>query len=150
MLGTDATVVIQDADEKGSLTQAIYPGHSYLLTVIDPDRNVNLAAEDTVLVSAEVAPPPAAVGSLRTPGAHGDVEVFILKETGKNTGIFRGFINTQPGFGREVQGSLEVMPGQQVRFGYMDFGDSKGRRNVVYEMKLPVVSGVMSTVTKGE
>lgn len=147
MLGTDANVSIQDADVKGTLSQAIIPGHSYLVTVIDPDRNVNLATEDSVLVSAEVVKEKES----GAPGTRtGDVEVFILKETGKNTGIFRGFINTQPGMGNEVQGSLEVMPGQQVRFGYMDFADSKGQRNVVKELKLPVVSGVMSTVTKDQ
>ena len=55
LLGTDPRLAVQDADEAGTLTRAIVPGHSYLLTVIDPDRNVHLAAEDIVLVSAEVA-----------------------------------------------------------------------------------------------
>ena len=149
MLGTDATLAIQDADEKGSLTQAIVPGHSYLLTVIDPDRNVNLATEDTVLVSSEVIAAGDQEAGAKSKG-RGDVEVFILKETGRNTGIFRGFINTQPGFGREVQGTLEVRPGQQVRFGYVDFADSKGRRNGITELKLPVAAGSMATMGNRE
>src|SRR6185295_4801274 len=93
MLGTDATVAIQDADETGSRTEGIVPGHSYLLTVIDPDRNVNLATEDTVLLSAEVLPATDEGRKVKGEGRGGndDVEIFVLKETGKNTGIFRGF-----------------------------------------------------------
>ena len=79
-----------------------------------------------------------------------DVEVFIIKETGKNTGIFRAFINTQPGFGREVQGVLEVMPGQEVRFGYVDFANAKGERNKVNELKVPVVGGILQASKKRE
>ncbi|MGH7342249.1 MAG: hypothetical protein ACREKH_17300, partial [Candidatus Rokuibacteriota bacterium] len=119
LLGTDPRVVVQDADEKGAVSEGVVPGHSYLLSVIDPDRNVSSGAEDTVLVSAEIK------------GGKGDVEVFVLKETGKNTGIFRGYINTQPGAGREVQGALEAMPGHEVRFGYVDFADARGGRGVV-------------------
>jgi hypothetical protein len=135
LLGTDAELRIQDASPSWPRTTAIMPGHSYLVTVIDPTRNVNLAAPDTVLVSAEV---------LGEQGRVDDVEVFILKETGNNTGIFRGFVNTQPGCGKRVQEVLEVLPGREVRFGYANFADSKGRRNVVYEEKLPVVAPVMS------
>jgi len=131
LLGTDPRVVVQDADAAGTVSEAILPGHSYLLSVIDPDRNVSPGAEDTVLVSAEVR------------GGRSDVEVFVLKETGKNTGIFRGYINTQPGAGREVQGVLEVMAGCEARFGYVDFANAKGERNVISELKLPVVSGLM-------
>lgn len=133
LLGTDPRVIIQDADPKGTRTQAVIPGHSYLVTVIDPDRNVNLTQVDTVLVSAEV-------GSHNGQQGGGDVEVFILKETGKNSSVFRGYVNTQPGFGRAFQGVIEVIAGQQVRFGYVDFANARGQRNVVYELKLPVAS----------
>jgi hypothetical protein len=73
-----------------------------------------------------------------------DVEVFVLKETGNNTGVFRGMINTQPGAGRQAHGIVEVLPGKEVRFAYEDFGDAKGRRNVLHEIKLPVVSSLMT------
>ncbi len=136
LLGTDPRVVVQDADEQGTVTEGIVPGRSYLLSVIDPDRNVSAGAEDTVLVSAEIQ------------GGRSDVEVFVLKETGKNTGIFRGYINTQPGAGREVQGVLEVMPGHEARFGYVDFANAKGERNVISELKLPVVSSLMGLTTR--
>jgi len=134
LLGTDPRLAVQDADETGTLTRAIVPGHSYLVTVIDPDRNVHLAAEDIVLVSAEVAGGPSQ--------ATNDVEVFCLTETGKNTSIFRGYVDTQPGRGREVQGVIEAMAGQQVRLGYLDLANAKGKRNVVYHLQLPVVSAV--------
>ena len=139
LLGTDARLAVQDADETGTLSRAVSPGHSYLLTVIDPDRNVNLAAEDIVLVSAEVLAGP-------SPSAN-DVEVFILKETGKNTSIFRGYVNTQPGRGRQVQGVIEVLAGQEIRFGYLDLANAEGKRNVVYHSKLPVVASLTVPLT---
>lgn len=141
LLGGDPLIVVQDADETGTPSEAIVPGHSYLLTVQDPTRNVNLMAEDTVIVSVE-----AAVGNGKGQAKdRGDVKVFILKETAKNTGIFRGYINTQPGAGREVQDVLEVAPGQEVRIGYVGFADSKGKRNRITEIKLPVVATMMNT-----
>jgi len=130
LLGTDPRILVQEANAAGRLASSLIPGRSYLLTVVDPDRNVNPAAEDTVLVSAEVN------------GAGGDVEVFVLKETEKNSAIFRGFIDTQPGFGRQVQGVLEIAPLQEVRLGYVDFANARGKRNVVSEMKLPVIAPV--------
>jgi len=128
LLGTDPAVFAQDADAAGSLTRSVIPGHSYLLTVVDPDRNVNVKTKDAVIVSAEVM------------GESNDVEVFVLEETAENSGVFRGYIDTQPGVGREVQGVLEVAPRDVIRFGYVDFADAQGRRNVVVTVKMPVGS----------
>jgi hypothetical protein len=144
LLGTDARFTVQDADAKGvgSLSQSVIPGHSYLLTVFDPDRNLSLSTVDEVLVSAEVAD---AAGS--TSGKT-DVEVFVLKEDGENTNQFRGYVNTQPGLGRQVAGVLEVQSGQQVVFGYVDLGDAKGNRNPKRYIRLPVVAPVLETGAK--
>jgi hypothetical protein len=139
LLGTDARVTIQDAAPGWPRSVAVVPGHSYLVTVKDPDRNVHLTGTDTVLVSAEVV----------DGGAASDVELYILKETGHNSSVFRGCINTQPGAGSEVRGTLELLPGQEVRFGYVDFADAKGRRNVVYEQKLPVIAPTLDPVRAG-
>ena len=128
LLGTDARVLVQQASTHALPVYQIVPGCSYLLTVVDPDRNVHPGQIDTVLVSAEVN------------GGNNDVEVFVLKETKENSGIFRGYINTQPGIGREVQGVLEVMPLQELRLGYVDFANAKGQRNVITEIKLPIVA----------
>jgi len=136
LLGTDPYIVVQDADPAAPVSQAMMPGHSYLLTVIDPDRNVYASAKDTILVSAEVV------------GTDQDMEVFILTETAANSGIFRGYVNTQPGRGRNVRGVIEAMPGQEVRFGYVDIGNAKGKRNVIFELRLPVVAPVTSVVVK--
>jgi len=130
LLGTDPRILVQEANAAGHPVYSLIPGRSYLLTVIDPDRNVDPAAEDTVLVSAEVG------------AASGDVEVFVLKETERNSAIFRGFVDTQPGFGREVQGVLEIMPIEVVRLGYVDFANSRGKRNVVTELRVPVLAPV--------
>ena len=138
LLGTDPYLAVQDID--GARTKAVIPGHSYLITVMDPDRNVNLAAEDIVLVSAEVMG-----GS--SPESN-DVEVFILKETGKNKSVFRGYINTQPGSGRQVQGAVELTAGQELRLGYLDLANAEGRRNVVYSLRLPVIAAVTEVATK--
>ena len=81
--------------------------------------------------------------SCEVKGGNNDVEVFILEETGENTGIFRGIINTQPGIGREVQGVMEVMPGNEIILGYVDFGNSKGQRNKISRIVLPVVGGLL-------
>ena len=140
LLGTDPRLAVQDADAAGTLSRGILPGHSYLLTVIDPDRNVHLTAEDTVLVTAEVL----------AGDAPGDVEAFILKETGKNTSVFRGYVDTQPGRGRQVQGVLELLAGQEVRFGYVDFANARGRRNVVYRLNLPVVAHLAAPLAAGQ
>ena len=134
LLGTDPYIVIQDADPNGTVSKIIVPGHSYLLTVIDPDRNIYASAKDTVLVSAEVV------------GADMDMEVFMLTESEPNSGIFRGYINTQPGRGRQVQGAVEALPGQQVRFGYVDIGNSAGKRNVISELRLPVGTPLSNVV----
>ena len=130
LLGTDPQIVVQDAGSAGTPATRLLPGASYLVTVVDPDRNVRASTKDTVLLSAEVN------------DGDGDVEVFILNETGPNTGVFRGYVNTQPGVGRQVQGVLEMMPLQQVRLGYVDWANAKGQRNLVYEVRLPVVAGV--------
>ena len=159
LLGTDPQVVVQDADERGQASQAVVPGYSYLVTVVDPDRNVNLTAEDTVLVSAEVSGgpsqgTPSAPRSVPSGSTGGwgpqslDAEVFILKETGKNTSVFRGYVNTRPGAGRQVQGVLEVLPGQDVTFGYLDFANARGERNCVYRLRLPVLGGMTSPAGK--
>jgi hypothetical protein len=141
LLGTDPYFSIQHASDDYPQARAIMPGHSYLLTVIDPDRNVHIKSKDTVLVSAEVV-----VGGT---GCR-DMEVFILKETKENNGIFRGFIDTQPGVKNEVLGVLEMESGDEVRFGYVDFANAKGMRNAINEIRLPVVHALMSVVTKKE
>ena len=144
LMGTDPRLAVQDANPQASLSSAVVPGHSYLLTVIDPDRNIHLTGPDTVVVSAEVLG-----GAGSGPGADGDIEVFVLKETGKNTSVFRGYVNTQPGAGRNVRGVLEMMPGQQVRFGYVDLANAEGQRNVVYYLKLPVLVGLSTMLAAG-
>ena len=139
MLGTDARVTIQDAATGWPRSTAVRPGHAHLVTVADPDRNVSLTSVDTVLVSAEVISPGAAGGA-------GDVELYVLKETGRNTSVFQGYVSTQPGTGSKVAGVLELLPGREVRFGYVDLADSKGRRNVVYQQTLPVISPALSVL----
>jgi hypothetical protein len=128
LLGTDPRFLVQNAEPSGRLARAIIPGHSYLLTVVDPDRNVNLSRKDTVLVSAEV----------NGPGR--DVEILLLKETRENSGIFRGYVDTQPGVGRQVKGILELQPGHEVVFGYVDLANAKGIRNPMTYVRLPVVA----------
>jgi len=137
LLGTDPRFLVQDADASGTypLARFVIPGHSYLLTVVDPDRNISLSRKDSVLVSAEVN------------GGARDVEVFILKETKANSGIFRGYVNTQPGAGRQVQGSLEVEPGHEVVFGYVDLANGKGERNPITYIRLPVGAPLANVVT---
>ena len=134
LLGTDPYLAIQDTT--GARARALVPGRSYLVTIIDPDRNISLAARDIVVLSAEVLGGPAPTRN--------DIEVLVLRETKKNSSVFRGYVNTQPGRGREVQGVVEAMPGQQVRLGYIDLADAEGRRNTVSSGRLPVVAGLFA------
>ena len=138
LLGTDPKIFVQNADSAGTIARSIHPGHSYLITVIDPDRNVTLSRKDTVLVSAEVN------------ATNGDVEVYVLEETEPNSSVFRGYVNTQPGAGRAVQGLLEVLPLQTVRLGYVDIADARGNRNAVFEIKLPVAAAVTNLASVGK
>ncbi|MDP6112395.1 MAG: hypothetical protein QGG53_11055 [Planctomycetota bacterium] len=131
LLGTDPRLQVNLVDEKWTPARALLPGHSFLLTIVDPDRNVYSYEKDTVVVSIEVR------------GGNEDVEVFILDETDKNTGIFRGIINTQPGYGREVQGVMEVMPANELILSYVDFADAKGKMNAITRMVIPVVGGLL-------
>jgi hypothetical protein len=39
---------------------------------------------------------------------------------------------------------MELRPGQEVRFGYVDIGTAEGRRNAVFELRLPVVAPITS------
>ncbi|PCJ57758.1 MAG: hypothetical protein COA79_14830 [Planctomycetota bacterium] len=131
LLGTDPRIIVQLVDKNWTVAKHILPGHSILMTVIDPDRNVYSTVADQIVVSAEVK------------GGNNDAEVFILQETGTNTGVFRGIINTQPGFGKEVQGVMEVMAGNKLILKYVDFGNSKGQKNKITKIILPVVGGLL-------
>ena len=61
-------------------------GEPVFLRLTDGDQNSDPAAVETVLVT------------LRDP-ATGDTEVLRLTETGPNTGVFTGYIQTGPGTG---------------------------------------------------
>ena len=41
---------------------------------------------------------------------------------------------------------LELMPGQQVRIGYVDLANARGERNVIYPLKLPVLAGISNVL----
>ena len=142
LLGTDPRFLVQHADagETYPVARFVIPGHSYLLTVVDPDRNVSLSQKDVVLVSAEVADPGGPDGGAR------DIEVLILEETKENSGIFRGYVDTQPGAGRQVQGTVEVEPGQEVVFGYVDLANARGERKKRTYIRLPVAAPVANGV----
>ena len=141
LLGTDPYFLVQNADPKGALTTAVIPGHSYLVTIVDPDRNARISARDSVIVSAEVYDPKQPPKKRKA----SDAELFVLRETGENTGIFRGYVNTQPGVGGQAHGVLEMLAGQTLRLGYVDLADSKGRCNRIFTITLPVVRGVHVT-----
>jgi len=145
LLGTDPHIVVQNVDESWSLTEGVVAGLSYLLTVLDPDRNIHITQKNTLLVSAEATA--AGTGTARRLR---EAEVLILEETKPNSGVFRGFIDTQPGTGGEVMGVLELMPGDEIRLAYVDLGNARGQRNVTYQMTLPVIAPVsLVALTQG-
>jgi len=134
LLGTDPRITVRNSTPKGGPARCVAVGHSYLLTVADPDRNLRADRADRVLVGATaVTPRPDGVRRIT------DVEALVLVETGKDTGVFRGYVNTRAAAGEGRPGVLDVAPGQQAAFGYVDLADSAGRRDRISTCILPVV-----------
>lgn len=85
-------------------------GATIYLKVVDPDRN-NIASEVQTL-------------SIKMTAPSGDIEqTVILTETGPNTGIFIGPLNTAEGTKSDNDGTLQTMPVEIITATYLDAAD---------------------------
>jgi hypothetical protein len=110
------------------------PGDTLTSTVTDADLNLSTLVADSVVVR-----------SVNNRSA--EVEQITLTETGINTGIFTGTINTVPSgtAGTNNDGSMNSIAGDVITFTYQDQLDSSG--NSVVRTALHFVGGVADTGT---
>ncbi len=90
-------------------------GEPVFVRVSDGDQNVNPAAIDTVLVT------------LSNPTT-GDIEVLRVTETGLNTGVFTGYIQTGPAPAGSGNGVLNVVYQSNITASYTDIVDAADAR----------------------
>jgi long-chain acyl-CoA synthetase len=72
--------------------------------------------------------------------------ILIIEGYGLTEGTIASTLNPRTGV-RKIGSIGKAMPGQEVMLGYVDFTDAKGRRNRVSQLRLPVVTGMLRTVT---
>ncbi len=92
-----------------------HEGDPLFIRLTDIDQNINTTAIETVLVTLGVS-------------ATGDAEVVRLYETGPNTGIFTGYIQTGPGPAVNGNGTLSVAVSSRIDGSYVDVADGTDTR----------------------
>jgi uncharacterized repeat protein (TIGR01451 family) len=98
------------------LASQYHTGEPVFVRVTDLDQNLNPAVAETVLVTMR--------DSLT-----GDIEVIRIMETGPNTGIFTGYIQTGGQAATTGNGVLSVLSGSQVTGIYVDAVDPTDSRS---------------------
>ncbi|MFO7982449.1 MAG: OmpA family protein [Desulfuromonadales bacterium] len=88
-------------------TDIFHRGEPVFLRLSDPDQNINPTVQETVRVALE------------TPGSS-DTEILRLTETGPDTGIFTGYIQSSSQAGSPYDGRLEVQEAGTVEARYVD------------------------------
>ena len=92
-----------------------HEGEPLFIRLTDLDQNVDPTAVETVVVTLGVA-------------ASGDTEVVRLYETGPNTGVFTGYIQTGPGPAVVGNGILSVTVNSRIDGSYVDSADGTDAR----------------------
>jgi len=92
-----------------------HQGEPIFIRLTDIDQNLNATMVETVMVTLTVA-------------ATGDTEVLILTETGPNTGVFTGYIQSYvgastPGAATPANGQLGLQPEATITSSYVDIVD---------------------------
>lgn len=106
---TGAVKFVADLAGSGDITQ-ITAGDTIFIRVVDSDLNYDNATQQTTTVTLRAA--------------SGDTIVVILTETLINSGIFTGYIASQPGVPIPGDGLLQVTPGTTVTVEYVDAIDA--------------------------
>jgi uncharacterized repeat protein (TIGR01451 family) len=87
-------------------TTTVHGGDALFVQIVDGDQNRDAAAIDTL--------------DLRLTSASGDVEIIRLSETGFDTGIFVGYVQTRTGAVVNGDCTLQVDRNSQVTSSYVD------------------------------
>ncbi|MBE9516741.1 MAG: carboxypeptidase regulatory-like domain-containing protein, partial [Proteobacteria bacterium] len=88
-----------------------HQGEPIFIYLTDSNRNIDINARDTVQVTLTVA-------------ATGDVEVIEFVETGINTGIFIGYIQSAASATTQYDGTLSVVENSSISVSYVDTYDA--------------------------
>lgn len=134
LLGTDAKLSFVRPDTEEPL-KAIVPGEPFGIRMEDEDMNLDRRLRDKVEV--------------RLGTDSGDLLVGLLEETGEDTGIFTGSVDTEQLFFLEEidfeDGLLQVAGGDTIQAEYLDQARRYGERNHRIRKKLPVGVPVLRT-----
>ncbi|NQZ66508.1 MAG: hypothetical protein HRT89_00430 [Lentisphaeria bacterium] len=127
LLGTDAEIAFIKPGTKKSL-KTILPGEPLGIQVTDMDMNLNQKKPDKIKISVS--------------SENGDMLEAFLEETGENTGIFAGSIDTDlmllQGDERFKDAKLQIRGRETIRVQYLDQARQYGERNFQIESKLAV------------
>jgi len=94
-----------------------HQGDPIFLRLSDRDQNLDALLAETVLVSISIA-------------SLADVELLQLTETGPNTGVFVGYVQSDYGVSTiENNGSFSVQAGSQIAANYRDSSDGSDTSN---------------------
>ena len=98
-----------------------HQGEPIFIRLTDLDQNVDATAVETVMVTITVP-------------ATGDTEVLILTETGPNTGVFTGYVQSYvgastPGAANPANGQLGLQPEAMIVANYVDIVDGTDTSN---------------------
>ena len=126
LTGDDGTITVSPSRST--------PGDTLTSTVTDTDLNVSTIVADSVVIRL-------------TNNRSSEVEQITLTETGINTGVFTGTVNTalNATAGTNNDGSMNSVVGDVITFTYQDQLDSSG--NSVVRTVLHNVGGVADTAT---
>jgi uncharacterized repeat protein (TIGR01451 family) len=104
------------------------PGEAVFLSVNDNDQNVNTLAVDTLVMIVN--------------SSDGDTEILRFTETGPNTGIFTGYIQTTTNAVATKDGELSVANGSTIDAYYTDKFNSAD----VSTISIPVATPSVATI----
>ncbi|MBB6092891.1 putative repeat protein (TIGR01451 family) [Povalibacter uvarum] len=96
-------------------TSSLHGGEAAFLQLADADQNRDAVAVD--------------IAELRVSTPGGDAEILRLSETGANTGVFAGYIQTRTGTATAGNCSLEVARNTSIRSIYVDPVDARDTSN---------------------
>ncbi len=129
LLGADASVRALTLDAKP--LERVIPGQAVMVEITDPDMDLDPAHEDRVMATVGVKD---AV----------DQVMMVLKETGPDTGVFRGSLNTQLYLDEARKNTVSIRPGDVLEIGYDDPRAAYGEQHRRVAADLPVAHPVIT------
>ena len=133
LLGSDAAVKVLSRPVEGEPAPIdhLVAGQSFTVEIADADLNIDIDRVDRVACTVEV------------PGRD-EPTLAVLKETGPNTGVFRGSLATRSREDDPAPNAVRVRPGEVIRISYQDVRGGYGEADRMVTAELPVAIPVMS------